>query len=217
MLAKSGESVIINVLLERALRQNAITEERSVKLTLNFEEEMMKAKIFTVVVVIVLSVVIPARGLDVDFYEDGVIQNGDEYYYANVYNDAMVDVTGGFVYYLHAYDTSTLNIFSGSDMRYLKLKDLSTAHLHGGLIEHVLSLDDTGTAHFYGYDFHFDSLGGSAGQGFLTGYWVDSSPFEINLHHWNQSNTYNLIFHEIPEPSSLILFALGTFLLKRKQ
>ncbi len=176
----------------------------------------MKSKIFITVMVSMLSAIQPSSALDVDFYEDGSIQNGDDYFYANIYSDATIDVTGGFVYYLHAYDTSTVNVFPGSDLMYLKLEDLSTAHLHGGLIEHLLSLDNTGTAHFYGYDFHFDSLGGSAEQGFLSGYWVDGTPLEINLLHWNQSDTYNFVFHEIPEPGTFLLLGVGAVLFRKR-
>lgn len=67
----------------------------------------------------------------VAFYTDGVIQEGDEYRYVSVYNDATVDMTGGIVTKIFtAYDSSTVNI-SGGALNILDSFDSSTLNLSG--------------------------------------------------------------------------------------
>jgi hypothetical protein len=55
---------------------------------------MMKTKVFTFLAAVMLLAVSQLQAVDIDFYTDGTIESGDDYYIANSYNDAQVEMTG---------------------------------------------------------------------------------------------------------------------------
>jgi len=210
--------------------------------------------------IIVASVIFLAAGqawtTTIAFYSDGVIQNGDEYSYVSVYNDAIVDMTGGTVtIQLGAYDSSTVNISGGvlngvftSGESVDSTLNLSgsmqadeveiwgsgtlnmlggtigsveihnVANLYGGTISDYLLA--TSTVNIYGYDFEYDPLAGNYQGGQLTGFWLDDTPFSIDLYYQDIPgapiiDTWSHIVL-IPEPTTILLLAIGGIILRKR-
>jgi len=72
---------------------------------------MMKTKIITIIAAVMLLLASQVQAIDVDFYDDGVIESSDNYEVVNVWNDAIVDMTGGYLARLRTHDFSTINIY----------------------------------------------------------------------------------------------------------
>jgi len=143
---------------------------------------------------------------------------------------STANVSGGEVDMLEAWDSATVKVFpdatlirlnasgsgtaymSGGTTKYVGAGDSSIMHLYGGAITDCLGAQDSSRINIYGYGFNYDPLAGSRAGGQLTGFWLDDTPFSIDLY---DPETYSHITL-IPEPTSLLLLALGGLLLKRK-
>ncbi|MDH4241933.1 MAG: PEP-CTERM sorting domain-containing protein [Phycisphaerae bacterium] len=143
---------------------------------------------------------------------------------------STANISGGFVYGLHAKNNSIVNFSDGAsgvsigagDFGKLNMYDgttdlmgvidSGTINLYGGLITESLGAWNDSVVNIYGYDFNYDPMGGSLDGGQLTGFWLDSTAFTIDLYGTETYSHINLI----PEPSTLVLFAIGFFLIKRK-
>ena len=189
------------------------------------------------------------------FHADGVIQEGDVYDYAFVYDDAIVDMTGGVVVgILGAYDFSTVNISGGvigkldsmasgtfnlsgdmstnsfvvngsctanvfgGNVGLIEAWSSNSVNLHGGVIsDYLLAVS---TVNIYGYGFDYDPLAGSYGGGQLTGFWVDDTPFSIDLFAASLPgggpiDTWSHIVL-VPEPATILLLSLGGLFLRKR-
>ena len=131
---------------------------------------------------------------------------------ATIENTAPIIGEGdGGIWEVDSYGYSEVAI-SGGEINDLGGHSYSTINLSGGQILGDLTVfHDTAWVHIYGYGFNNDPFGGSP----LTGFWADATPFSINLVDDTISTYDQIIFHEIPEPATLILFTLGGFLLRR--
>lgn len=90
----------------------------------------------------------------------------------------------------------------------------SIINLHGGQIFGSLTAYNSAAwVHIYGHGFNNDPFGGSP----LTGFWMDDTPFSINLVDSTISTFDQIIFHETPEPGTLILLGLGAITLRRRK
>jgi hypothetical protein len=165
-------------------------------------------------------------------YDSSIINmTGGEILTLEAYNTSTANVSGGEVYSLSAWDSAivnfsddarafnflasefgTLNV-TGGTAEYLGAIDSSTVNLYGGLVIDSLWVGDFAHGNIYGYDLVKTSFGGRYGYGQVYGFWTDSTAFTIDL---NGSETYSHI-NLIPEPSSLLLIAFGSLLLKRKR
>ena len=75
-----------------------------------------------------------AKAVAITFTEDGMIQEGDDYEDVFVYGDTTtVEITGGQVGILHAYDRSITNI-SGGSVSYAQSNGHSTINIAGGMV-----------------------------------------------------------------------------------
>ncbi len=101
----------------------------------------------------------------------------------------------------------------GGTAEYLGAIDSGTVNIYGGLITESLGAWNDAVVNIYGYDFNYDPMGGSRDGGQLTGFWLDSTAFIIDLYGTDTYSHINLI----PEPCSLLLLALGCLFLKRKK
>jgi hypothetical protein len=109
-----------------------------------------------------------------------------------------------------AYSELTIN---GGELNDIICDDDSTLNLHGGQILGDLVVEDlTSWIHIFGYGFNNDPFLGSP----LTGFWVDATPFSINLVDSTISTYDQIVFHEIPEPATLLLFTLGAITIRRR-
>lgn len=98
----------------------------------------------------------------------------------------------------------------GGEIQFLTTDDYSTTHLYGGQILGDLTVQDpTAWVHIYGYGF-----GGDSSQ--VTGYWAGGVPFSIDLVDDTISTYGQINFHTIPEPATMLLFAAGAVMLRKK-
>ena len=113
-------------------------------------------------------------------------------------------------------DVSSYSIFNlnGGEIQDLSGYDESEINLSGGQILGDLTIyNDTSWVNIFGYGFNNDPFMGSP----LTGFWADATPFSMNLVD-STITTYNqLIFHEIPEPATLLLFGLAGLALRKRR
>jgi len=232
--------------------------------------KIMKKSMMLVAVVMLL-LTFEVQAIDVDFYSDATIQDGDLYDLVRLYDTppdhTTVDMTGGFVHNLWSYDSSIINmtdgeiltletrstsnanisggnvrsvftwdhtttnlynggsVFSlgagvsgtinmmGGNTEYLRAGDFSIVNLFGGTVNIYLNAWDSAIVNIYGYGFDYDPISGNWNGGQLMGFWLDDTPFIIDL---AGSGTYSHI-NLIPEPGSLILCALGALLVRRKK
>lgn len=191
----------------------------------------MKTRVFTIPAVILLLAVSQLQAVNVDFYTDGTIESGDDYYIANSYNDAQVEMTGGevsgfnaydssvlnlqdgIIHFLYADDTSCLNIYGGEILGTLGANGSATLNLYGGTITVVsgLSAWESATVNIYGYGFE---LTGEGNNLYLSGFWLDGTPFnDIWLRGPGTYDHVNLI----PEPATLLLLAFGSVMINRRK
>ena len=115
----------------------------------------MREKIIDILILMLLSpaLCLATLATNIDFYTDGVIQEGDEYRYVGVYNNAKVDMTGGIVIVqLGAYDSSTVNI-SGGVLNGVFTSGASTAstlNLSGSMQADGVRIWGSGTLNMFG-------------------------------------------------------------------
>jgi len=187
---------------------------------------------------IVLSVLIFAGSA---FATDYLIEDGDVFGVLSLYDYDTFLMTGGTGHDLGLggwstgiiEDTDPLNIgqgdggiwemsvsghseltINGGEFYEIDCDNYSTLNLHGGQIFGSLMVEHTTTwVNIFGYGFNNDPFTGSP----LTGFWADATPFSINLVDSTISTYDQLIFHEIPEPATLLLFGLGGLALRKRR
>lgn len=142
----------------------------------------------------------------INFYASGKAHGlgSREFGIANMY--------GGTVEHMSAWDSGVVNIYDGLITDGLWAVHTSIVNIYGGLIRSGgLGAEDTSIINVYGYDFNYDPTGGAYYGGQLTGFWLNGSPFALDLYH---AETYSHI-NQVPEPSGLLILALGALFAKR--
>jgi hypothetical protein len=179
----------------------------------------MKTKILLIIAVVVLLVVDKVQAVDVDFYSDATIEDGDVYTNVFVYDTppdtTTLDMYGGSVAGFGTYNSSIVNIYGGEVWWGLTTLNLSTVNIYGGIINfESLFVVDSSTLNIYGgYLLVGNSPGFSDlstvniyGYGFerginnLTGFLSDGSSFTFNELFSDEYSHMNLIV--VPEPIS---------------
>jgi hypothetical protein len=184
---------------------------------------------------IISAVILFAAGqatcVDVDFYSDATIDNGDVYDNVFVYDtppdQTTVDMWGGTIGAALPHDSSTFNMYGGQIHAGMGLSDWSTVNIYDGTLQGTFwvmdsawlniyggdvslnspMLSESSTVNIFGYDFAYDGWE-------LTGFLSDHSAFSITEMTGDDYSHMNLVV--IPEPSSLALLALGALLAKRR-
>jgi len=193
--------------------------------------KIMKKSMMLVAVVMLL-LASEVQAIDVDFYSDATIEDGDVYTNVFVYDTppdtTTVDMFGGTVRVFHTYYSATVNIHGGELTTQVGMWEASTMNIYGGsvMLDSCLFTDsstlniyggdvrmgspyaeDSSTINIYGYDFsEFPAFS-------LTGFLSEGSPFEFIELTYAQSHI-NLIV--IPEPTTLFLLVIGCFLLRKR-
>ncbi len=110
-------------------------------------EKILSARIASIFVLATLLFSAPlVQAIDVDFYSDATIQDGDLYDLVRLYDtppdQTTVDMTGGSVHNLRPYDSSIINI-TGGEIQTLDAFNSSTANISGVSIYGVSAWDYT--------------------------------------------------------------------------
>jgi hypothetical protein len=137
----------------------------------------------------------------IDFYDDGVIEDGDDYLKVSVYGTAMVDMGGGSVWTLALNDSSIVNIYDGW-VDALFAGDSSTVNLFGGVIDLYVQATEFSRVYIYGYGFEVTPSG-------LKGYWLDGTEFDMRLRRTHLPDPHYVL---VPEPGTLLLLSLSGLL-----
>jgi hypothetical protein len=188
----------------------------------------MKTKLLPFIAGLVLLAPAQLRALDIDFYSDGTIEDGDVYDYVSVYDTppdyTTVDMLGGSIRGMYSYDLSIMNMYAGDILWGISANDSSTVNIYGGALSlHYLGVYHSATLNIYGGDLHVinspifseSSTVNIYGYGFdydgvrvLTGFLSDDSSFIFDECYPSEYAHLTLI----PEPATLFLLALGALL-----
>jgi len=137
------------------------------------------------------------------------IFDGDTYWETYIHNDVTLDIFGGDIYRLDAYDTTLTNWYGGQ-MDTLRARDDSIINIYGGNLWTFAGTENS-LANLYAYDVLITHTGGFWDDGQVFGkFCADDSSFSFDL--WGD-NSY-LHINIVPEPTSLLLLSLGGLLLR---
>jgi hypothetical protein len=159
---------------------------------------------------IISAVILFAAGqatcVDVDFYSDATIDNGDVYDNVFVYDtppdQTTVDMWGGTIGAALPHDSSTFNMYGGQIHAGMGLSDWSTVNIYDGTLQGTFWVMDSAWLNIYGGDVSLNSP------------MLSESSTSITEMTGDDYSHMNLVV--IPEPSSLALLALGALLAKRR-
>jgi len=151
---------------------------------------------------------------EVQAFDDSTINiSGGDIHLATAINNTTINfLTSDYTDALITEDSATINMQGGSVERIIA-RDSGTSNLHAGSVTDYLTAYDSTVVNIYGYDLVKTSTGGTYGYGQVYGYWLDDTPFTIEL---STAETYSHITL-IPEPNTLIVLALGVLFLTRKK
>lgn len=137
----------------------------------------------------------------------------------NIYDGTLKNVSARFL--------STLNIFGGQNKGVAAFNS-GSIFLYGGGVQYLEAYESS-RVHIYGFNFSYElynntilSPSGFPIVGKIFGIWGDLTPFVVEIGNYNgdvpidNPVTFDhIIFHEIPEPASLLLLGLGALVVGR--
>ena len=132
-------------------------------------------------------------------------------------NDSTVNVSGGkFMKISTGGNDSILNISGGTFTMGIDLEGFyAQGHLSGGEIPNIGLVGRECDLHFWGYNFTLQDLN-SYDRYLVTGYWESGIAFSTEVVYYQQYGN-QIIFHEIPEPATILLFGLGGLALRKRR
>ena len=152
----------------------------------------------------------------IDFYTDGVIENGDAYSVVQTFNNATVDMIGGGIHnYLFMFNNSTFNANGGSfyELTDVSVSDFAVLNLfYLQTIPGRIWAQESASIHIYGKNFLYEQ---HSSDWWLYGSWSNNDEFTLIFRGPDTRN--HVVLHEIPEPVTLLLLSVGTILIRRKR
>jgi hypothetical protein len=194
-------------------RKTQIDREKN----LDKEKEVMKKYVLKIVFVILFLVCrLQADTTWTTGYHE--INDGDIYGEIWMYNDCTLNIFGGTISRVAAYDTTFTNWYGGQ-MYELWAKENSIVNIYGGQLSSPNGnpgfawFADQSIVNLYAYNVTYTSTGGVYGGGLVTGrYYFDNSSFIFDLY---ASETYSHV-NIVPEPATFLLLALSGMFLRKK-
>jgi hypothetical protein len=171
---------------------------------------MLRKKILTILAVVTFSCTYPIQA---QVWTSGhhIISSGDEYWEIYMYNDCILDIFGGDIARLAAYDTTVTNWYDGQ-MYTLWTRDDSIVNIYGGDLD-ILWAAESSRVNIFAYDVAVMPTGGRYNQGYATGYFYSNDePFYFDI----SQDTY-LHINVIPEPATFLLLGLGSLWIVKKK
>jgi len=153
----------------------------------------------------------------------------DGYAEVGAFDYSTINISGGELSGAHALGNGTVNFYATGESSGLGAREFGTANMYGGTVEQLgasdsgllnvygglitncLGASGTSVVNIYGYDFKYDPTGGAYDGGQLTGLWLNGTAFTLDLY---GAETYSHI-KQVPEPSGLVILALGAILVRR--
>lgn len=148
-----------------------------------------------------------------DIYTDTTIDSGTWPGNTNVYNTAKLTVTGGDILSISVFDSSIIDVFGGAiDIIFVTDLEHATINLYGGELTGFHGIFGSSNAiNIYGYNFTEWQDGQNA---YLSGTWEDNTGFEFYF--LRSDGLPDIVtLYTVPEPTTILLFTLGGFLLRR--
>ena len=177
----------------------------------------MKAKIVILMLGVLLCTPVLCRATLIDWQINSgheYVFTGDEYNKIETFNDAVLDIQGGSIWKVNAYDTSTVHI-SGGHVSTLGTPDFPSGsspiiNITGGTIDVIGP--SAGVVNIYGFDFEIVNLAENSYT--LKGKWETGTSFQIYMFRTLPSDPY-VVLHIVPEPCTLGLLGFGMLIVRR--
>lgn len=170
----------------------------------------MKTKVFLIIAVTIVIGVCPAQADTVWLSGHHEIIDGDIYTEIWMYNDATADMFRGDVFKLETFDVTGFDMLDGV-MDLLYAHHSSIIDIHGGSLG-GLGATENAIINLYAYDVIHHPTGGHFDRGWVEGKYVESDVyFSFDLDDVGSFSHINVV----PEPATLLLFALGGLMLRK--